>query len=44
MMVSIQLVSLGILSLQSKSYFEEMFNLSSSIYRWTREEEKRAGD
>jgi len=34
-MLAIQLVSLGILALQSKSYFEEMFHLGSSIYRQT---------
>jgi len=27
------LISLGILSLQSKSYFEEIFHLGTSIYR-----------
>jgi glycosyltransferase involved in cell wall biosynthesis len=31
-MVGIQLFSLGILALQNKRYFEEMFHLSSSIY------------
>ena len=35
LMLAIQLVSLGILALQSKSYFEEMFHLGSSIYRQT---------
>ncbi len=33
LMLAIQLLSLGILSLQSKSYFEEMFHLASNIYR-----------
>jgi hypothetical protein len=33
LMMAIQLMSLGILSLQSKSYFEEVFNLTSAIYR-----------
>ena len=33
LMLAIQLVSLGILALQSKSYFEEIFHLASTIYR-----------
>ena len=33
LMLSIQLLGLGILALQSKSYFEEMFHLASTIYR-----------
>jgi glycosyltransferase involved in cell wall biosynthesis len=33
LMLSIQLFSLGILAVQSKSYFEEIFYLASSIYR-----------
>jgi glycosyltransferase involved in cell wall biosynthesis len=32
LMVAIQLVSLGILALQNKRYFEEVFHLSSAIY------------
>jgi glycosyltransferase involved in cell wall biosynthesis len=36
-MLAIQLLSLGILALQSKSYFEEVFHLGSSIYRRVRE-------
>jgi hypothetical protein len=36
LMLAIQLFSLGILSVQSKSYFEEIFYLASSIYRQTR--------
>ena len=32
-MISIQLISLGILSLQNKRYFEEIFYLGSSIYK-----------
>jgi glycosyltransferase involved in cell wall biosynthesis len=32
-MLGIQLVSLGILALQSKNYFEEVFHLASAIYR-----------
>lgn len=37
LMLAIQLISLGILSLQSKSYFEEIFHLASAVYRSTRE-------
>jgi hypothetical protein len=37
LMLAIQLISLGILALQSKSYFEEMFHLSSSIYGMARD-------
>jgi glycosyltransferase involved in cell wall biosynthesis len=33
LMLAIQLISLGILALQSKSYFEEIFHLGASIYR-----------
>ena len=33
LMVSIQLISLGILSLQKKRYFEELFHLQSMIYK-----------
>jgi hypothetical protein len=40
-MLSIQLFSLGILALQSKSYFEETFHLGTTIYRLTREERTR---
>jgi glycosyltransferase involved in cell wall biosynthesis len=40
LMVAIQLISLGILALQSKKYFEELFHLSSNIYRYIRENEK----
>jgi glycosyltransferase involved in cell wall biosynthesis len=36
LMLSIQLFSLGILAVQSKSYFEEIFYLASSIYRQNR--------
>jgi glycosyltransferase involved in cell wall biosynthesis len=38
LMLAIQLLSLGILSLQSKSYFEEVFHLASNIYRSTQKE------
>jgi glycosyltransferase involved in cell wall biosynthesis len=33
LVVSIQLLSLGVLSLQSKRYFEELFHLNTSIHR-----------
>lgn len=36
LMLSIQLFSLGILSMQSKRYFEEIFYLGTAIYRSTR--------
>jgi len=36
-MLAIQLISLGILALQSKSYFEEIFHLGTTIYKNTRE-------
>jgi glycosyltransferase involved in cell wall biosynthesis len=39
LMLGIQLLSLGILALQSKSYFEEIFHLGASIYRLTREKD-----
>jgi glycosyltransferase involved in cell wall biosynthesis len=35
-MLAIQLLSLGILALQSKSYFEEIFHLGTTIYKSTR--------
>lgn len=35
LMLSIQLISLGILALQSKGYFEEIFHLGSTLYRAT---------
>jgi glycosyltransferase involved in cell wall biosynthesis len=37
LMLGIQLVGLGILALQNKNYFEEMFHLASTIYRTQRE-------
>jgi hypothetical protein len=40
-MLSIQLIGLGILSLQSKSYFEETFHLGSSMYRLLREQSQQ---
>jgi len=33
LMLSIQLISLGVLALQSKRYFEELFHLGTSIYK-----------
>jgi glycosyltransferase involved in cell wall biosynthesis len=38
LMVAIQLISLGIISLQSKTYFEEIFHLGSSLKRSQRDE------
>jgi glycosyltransferase involved in cell wall biosynthesis len=35
LMLGIQLVGLGILALQNKNYFEEIFHLASTIYRST---------
>lgn len=39
LIVAIQLISLGVLALQKKKYFEELFYLNSSIYRCIRERE-----
>jgi len=39
LMVSIQLISLGIISLQKKRYFEELFHLQSMIYKKCSEDE-----
>jgi glycosyltransferase involved in cell wall biosynthesis len=41
-MLAVQLLSLGILALQSKSYFEEIFHLGASIYRLGRENESKS--
>jgi glycosyltransferase involved in cell wall biosynthesis len=41
--LAIQLISLGILALQSKSYFEEIFHLGTSLYK-TMNEKGRAED
>jgi glycosyltransferase involved in cell wall biosynthesis len=38
LLLAIQLFSLGILSLQNKKYFEEIFHLGSTIYKFNREE------
>lgn len=40
LMLAIQLLSLGILSLQSKSYFEEIFHLGTAIYKIAQEKER----
>jgi glycosyltransferase involved in cell wall biosynthesis len=42
LMLSIQLISLGILALQSKNYFEEIFHLGSSLRRQNLD--RRQGD
>ncbi len=39
-MMGIQLLSLGILALQSKRYFEEIFHLGTYLYQSVREQEK----
>lgn len=39
LMLSIQLVSLGVLALQNKNYFEELFHLGTAIYRSNQEDE-----
>jgi hypothetical protein len=36
--LAIQFISLGILALQSKRYFEEIFHLGTTIYRSTRDD------
>ena len=41
-MLAIQLISLGVLSLQSKQYFEELFHLGSAMYRHAREKPETA--
>ena len=40
LMLSFQLISLGILALQSNRYFEELFHLATSIYKSNRENNK----
>jgi len=40
LMVGIQLISFGLLALQKKRYFEELFYMSTNIYKNTRSEEK----
>lgn len=39
LMLAIQFISLGILVLQSKRYFEEIFHLGTTIYRFAQERE-----
>jgi glycosyltransferase involved in cell wall biosynthesis len=41
LMLAIQLFSLGILSVQSKRYFEEVFYLGTAIYKSTRRNERK---
>lgn len=43
-MLGIQLISLGILALQSKSYFEEIFHLGTTIYKTVRLQRETARD
>ena len=38
--LAIQLISLGILALQSRSYFEEMFHLGTNLYKAMNEKER----
>lgn len=40
LVLSIQLIAIGLQSLQSKHYFEELFNLSTQIYRKQKHEEE----
>jgi glycosyltransferase involved in cell wall biosynthesis len=40
-MLAIQLIGLGILALQSKAYFEEIFHLGTSLYKAAQENEKK---
>lgn len=40
LIIGIQLISLGILALQKKKYFEELFYLGSSIYKCIQENER----
>lgn len=44
LMLGIQLVGLGVLALQNKNYFEEMFHLASTIYRAHRETHEPDGN
>ncbi|MGH9318936.1 MAG: glycosyltransferase family 2 protein [Vicinamibacteria bacterium] len=44
LLLALQLLMLGILSLQSKSYFEELFSISSALHRLEVEREQRATD
>jgi hypothetical protein len=40
LIVGLQLMSLGIISLQNKRYFEELFHLGTTIYKHTLELKK----
>jgi glycosyltransferase involved in cell wall biosynthesis len=40
LIVGLQLISLGIISLQNKRYFEELFHLGTTIYKSTREKKQ----
>jgi hypothetical protein len=42
-MLAIQLISLGVLSQQSKQYFEEMFHLATGMYQYMRERGTKGG-
>ncbi len=37
LMLSLQIISLGIIAFQNKKYFEELFHLGSSIYKFSRD-------
>ncbi len=41
LVVAIQLISLGILSLQKKRYYEELFHLSTNIYKHNRQNKQQ---
>ena len=41
LMVAIQLISLGVLALQNKRYFEELFHLGTKIYKYNRENDRK---
>jgi glycosyltransferase involved in cell wall biosynthesis len=43
LMLAIQLISLGILALQSKKYFEEIFYLGSTMYKPNQERQEEKG-
>jgi hypothetical protein len=39
LMIAIQLISLGLVSFQSKRYFEDIFHLGTSVHKGVRERE-----
>ena len=41
LMLAIQLIGLGVMSFQSKRYFEEIFHLGTTIYKSTRKDKRR---